>query len=487
VTNVYTLTATEQAAMLAKGEVSARELVAATLARIAAVDDRIGAFNHVMADSALAAADAADAARARGERQGPLAGIPIAIKDNICTTDAPTTCSSRILRGYTSPYEATVVAKLKAAGLIAVGKANMDEFAMGSSNENSGTRPVANPWDLSRVPGGSSGGSVAAVAAGEATVALGSDTGGSIRLPASYCGVVGMKPTYGAVSRYGLVAFASSLDQIGPISRSVRDNALLLQTIAGHDGHDSTSLPGATPDYSSQLGQSVQGLRVGVPKEMMGAGVAPDVAAAVSKAIAVLQEQGATIVEVSLPHSEYALPIYYLICTAEASSNLARYDGVRFGHRAADPVDLEDMFVRTRSEGFGAEVKRRIMLGTYALSAGYYDAFYGKAMQGRTLIIRDFERAFAQADVLISPTAPETAFRLGEKVDDPLAMYLADVMTTTVNLAGLPALSLPAGFDAQGLPIGVQLIGPALAEPMLYRVAEALETALGVADRRPAL
>jgi aspartyl-tRNA(Asn)/glutamyl-tRNA(Gln) amidotransferase subunit A len=484
---VLSLTATEQAALLAKREVSARELVAATLDRITAVNDRIGAYNHVMTDSALAAADASDAARLRGEAVGPLAGIPIAVKDNICTTDAPTTCSSRILNGYVSPYEATVVAKLKAAGLIAVGKANMDEFAMGSSNENSAVRPVANPWDLSRVPGGSSGGSAAAVAAMAATVSLGSDTGGSIRLPASYCGLVGMKPTYGAVSRYGLVAFASSLDQIGPFSRSVRDNALLLAAIAGHDVHDSTSLSGATPDYLAQIGQSVAGLRVGVPKEMMGAGVAPDVAAAVNKAIAVLESQGATIVEVSLPHSEYALPIYYLICTAEASSNLARYDGVRFGHRAADAVDLEDLFVRTRSEGFGPEVKRRIMLGTYALSAGYYDAFYGRAMQGRTLIIRDFERAFADADVLISPTAPETAFKLGEKVGDPLAMYLADVMTTTVNLAGLPALSLPAGFDGQGLPIGVQLIGPSLGEPTLYRVAAALEAALGVADRRPTL
>jgi aspartyl-tRNA(Asn)/glutamyl-tRNA(Gln) amidotransferase subunit A len=485
--SVITLTATEQAALLAKREVSARELVQATLDRIAAVDDRIGAYNHVMADSALAAADAADAARAAGTSPGPLAGIPIAVKDNICTTDAPTTCSSKILQGYTSPYEATVVQRLKAAGLIAVGKANMDEFAMGSSNENSATRQVANPWDLSRVPGGSSGGSAAAVAAGEATVSLGSDTGGSIRLPASYCGVVGMKPTYGTVSRYGLVAFASSLDQIGPISRSVRDNALLMQAIAGHDPHDSTSLAGVALDYGADIGKGVQGLRVGVPKEMMGDGVAPDVAAAVQQAISVLQEQGATIVEVSLPHSEYALPIYYLICTAEASSNLARYDGVRFGHRAEDAKDLEELFVRTRSEGFGPEVKRRIMLGTYALSAGYYDAFYGRAMQGRTLIIRDFERAFAQADVLISPTAPETAFKLGEKVGDPLAMYLADVMTTTVNLAGLPALSLPAGFDGQGLPIGVQLIGPSLGEPTLYRVASALEAALGVADRRPAL
>ncbi|MBC7541226.1 MAG: Asp-tRNA(Asn)/Glu-tRNA(Gln) amidotransferase subunit GatA [Candidatus Sericytochromatia bacterium] len=480
------LTATEQSALLAKGELSARELIEATLRRIEAVEPRIGAYNTVMAEQALAGADAADAARRAGTA-GPMAGIPIAVKDNICTLDSPTTCSSRILAGYVSPYEATVVTKLKAAGYIPIGKANMDEFAMGSSNENSATRTVANPWDLTRVPGGSSGGSVAAVAAGEATVALGSDTGGSIRLPASYCGVVGLKPTYGMVSRYGLVAFASSLDQIGPISRSVADNARLLQAIAGHDPRDSTSLPGSPTDFAAQLTAGVKGLRVGVPAEMMGDGVAPDVTATVQRAIAALKEQGAEIVEVSLPHSQYALPIYYLICTAEASSNLARYDGVRYGPRAADAQDLEDLYVRSRSAGFGPEVKRRIMLGTYALSAGYYDAFYGRAMQGRTLIIQDFVRAFAAVDVLISPTAPDTAFKLGEKVNDPLSMYLADVMTTTVNLAGLPSLSVPGGFDRLGLPIGIQLIGPAMGEPLLYRVAATLESTLGVSERRPTL
>jgi aspartyl-tRNA(Asn)/glutamyl-tRNA(Gln) amidotransferase subunit A len=383
-------------------------------------------------------------------------------------------------------YDATVTRKLQDAGLVGLGKANMDEYAMGSSNENSGYKPTRNPWDPTRVPGGSSGGSAAAVAAGEAIVALGSDTGGSIRQPAAFCGLVGMKPTYGLVSRYGLVAYASSLDQIGPLTRDVRDNALVLGAIAGHDPADSTSIPRPGQDYTTHLQAGVKGLRIGVIAELMGEGIAPDIRQAVEAAVQQLEAQGAQVDTVSLPHSKVALSTYYIVATAEASSNLARFDGVRYGVRAESPADLMDMYLRTRAK-FGAEVKRRIMLGTYTLAAGYFDAYYKKALQVRTLIKQDYEKAFERFDVLVSPTTPTTAFKLGEKTDDPLAMYLADIATIPINLAGVPALSQPCGFDAAGLPIGWQLIGKPLAEATLYQVAYAYEQATDHHTKRPAL
>ena len=486
---LFEMTAHELADKLAAREVSAREVTDSALARIAQAEERVRAYVTVTEDLARSQAEAVDAARARGERLSPLAGIPLALKDNLCTTGVETTCSSRILRGFVPPYSATVVEKLEAAGSVFVGKANLDEFAMGSSTENSAFHTSRNPWDLDRVPGGSSGGSTAAVAAGEAVWALGSDTGGSIRQPAAFCGVVGLKPTYGRVSRYGLIAFASSLDQIGPITRDVRDAALLLNVISGHDALDSTSVAQTVPDYTQSLGQSVRGMRLGVPREYFAQGVSPEVAASVRAAIDRLVGLGAEAEEVSLPHSEYALPTYYILAPAEASSNLARYDGVRYGHRTTRATSHVDLFEKSREEGFGGEVKQRIMIGTYALSAGYYDAFYLKAQRVRTLIKRDFDRAFERYDAIIAPTAPTAAFRVGE-VSDPLAMKLNDVLTIPANMAGIPAISLPCGFvpsDGGALPVGLQLMAPAFGEETLLRLAHAYEQATDWHTRRAPL
>ena len=456
---------------------SAVEIAQEALKRIDAVDSTIKSFLHVTADAALAQAKQVDAQIAAGDDIGVLAGIPIGIKDNMCTKGIPTTCASRILENFVPPYESTVTGKLLDAGAVMVGKTNLDEFAMGGSTENSAFHLTMNPWDVERVPGGSSGGSAAAVAAQECVVSLGSDTGGSIRQPASFCGVVGMKPTYGLVSRYGLVAFASSLDQIGPFARRVEDAAVLLQAIVGHDPKDSTSLKVETPDYTKALTPELKkGIKVGVIKETFGEGLEPDVKASLEEAIAQLKEMGAEIQEISCPTFTYGIPTYYIIAPSEASANLARYDGVRYGVRKENTEDLMEMYTKTRAEGFGPEVKRRIMIGTYALSAGYYDAYYLKAQKVRTLIKQDFEKAFESVDVLLSPTAPTTAFKAGEK-DDPLSMYLLDLMTIPVNLAGLPAISVPCGFDGKGLPIGMQLIGNVLQEEKILHVAHAYEKA----------
>lgn len=480
------LPAHELGDLLRGRKVSAEEICGSVLQRIDEVEKKTRAFITLDRDGALAQARRVDALLRGGAELPALAGIPVAIKDNICTRGLRTTCASKILANFVPPYDATVVTKLKTAEAVIVGKTNMDEFAMGSSTENSGFYPTRNPWDPSRVPGGSSGGSAAAVAAGETVCALGSDTGGSIRQPAAFCGVVGMKPTYGAVSRYGLVAFASSLDQIGPLARDVTDCALLLNAIAGHDPRDSTSAPGDPPDYTGFLKEDIRGFRVGIPREYLGEGLDEGVRAVFERACRVLEEAGATLAEATLPHSAYALPAYYLIAPAEASSNLARYDGVRYGYRAEDASDVVDMFNKTRSRGFGAEVKRRIMLGTYALSAGYYDAYYLKALRVRTLIKRDFDQAFEKFDVLLSPTSPTAAFLLGEKVDDPLKMYLSDIFTLAINLAGLPAISVPGGFW-EGLPIGIQFIGKSFAEGTLLHVAYAFEARTGYTSKRPAL
>ena len=468
------------AAEVRSGRVRAQAVLEEHLARIALAETDVHAFNLVTAEAARASADRVDASVDRGQEPGVLAGVPVALKDNLCTRGIPTTCSSRILGHWAPPYDATVVERLVSAGAVVVGKTNLDEFAMGSSTENSAFGPTRNPYDIRRVPGGSSGGSAAAVAAGFTTVAIGSDTGGSIRQPAALCGVVGVKPTYGLVSRYGLVAFASSLDQVGPFARTVADAALLLDVIAGPDPADSTSLARATPPASGRLGRGVEGLRVGVVAELAAApGIAADVSARTRQAADALAAAGATVEEVSVPAAVYGLSAYYLIAPAEASSNLSRYDGVRYGVRAsgAEVTDITEMYLRTRSAGFGAEVKRRIMLGTYALSAGYYDAYYGKAQQVRTLIIRDFESAYERFDVLLAPTAPTTAFELGAKTGDPLTMYLNDVCTIPSSLAGHPAMSVPFGTGDDGLPIGVQILAPALAEPLMFQVAASLEAA----------
>ena len=489
------MTALAVAAAVAAGERTARSVVQDCLDRIAERDGEIGAFNLVLAEEALADADRIDAAVARGESAGPLAGVPVALKDNLCTRGIPTTCSSRMLEGWRPPYSATVVERLRAAGAVIVGKTNLDEFAMGSSTENSAFGPTRNPHDTSRVPGGSSGGSAAAVAAGFALLALGSDTGGSIRQPAALCGVVGMKPTYGRVSRYGLVAFASSLDQIGPIGASVADAAACYEAIAGHDPLDSTSIDRPIEPVAAMLEDGVEGLRVGVLAELCGGGqseeaqvaggieaslsggvegVADDVLSKVESAARALEEAGAEVRTVSVPSAVLGLSAYYLIAPAEASSNLARYDGVRYGLRV-DAANAAEMNVATRTAGFGAEVKRRIMLGTYALSAGYYDAFYGKALRVRTLMLREFAAAYEDVDVLLCPTAPTTAFALGAKTADPLLMYLNDVCTIPSNLTGHPAISVPFGRGDDGLPVGVQIMGPALSERLIFRVAAALE------------
>jgi aspartyl-tRNA(Asn)/glutamyl-tRNA(Gln) amidotransferase subunit A len=468
------MTAHQLHQLLMRKEVTAREITEAVLRRVEEVEGRIHAYITPTPEMALEQADAADLRIQKGEA-GPMTGIPTAIKDVICTRGVRTTCGSHILENFIPPYDATVTQKLRAAGAVFIGKSNMDEFAMGSSTENSFYGPTRNPWDLDRIPGGSSGGSAAAAAADECIVSLGSDTGGSIRQPAACCGVVGMKPTYGRVSRYGLVAFASSLDQIGPFSKDVRDTALLLNTISGHDPRDSTSVDLPVPDFTQALVDDVRGMVLGVPRETFGQGVDPEVAGSVREAIEVLKRLGAKTVDVSLPHSDYALAVYYIIAPCEASSNLARYDGVKYGFRARGTEDLLDMYQETRWQGFGAEVKRRIMLGTYALSAGYYDAYYLKASRVRTLIRQDFEKAFETCDAIVLPTAPTPAFRIGEKVDDPLQMYLSDIFTIPCNLAGLPGLSLPCGFSREGLPIGLQVLGNFFQEEKILRVAHAFE------------
>ncbi len=469
---------------LRRREISAQELVEYYLERIRRLDPQIKAYLTVCEEEARRQAREADRRLSAGEEL-PLLGVPLAIKDNICTRGVRTTCASKILENFVPPYDATVIERLKAAGAILLGKTNLDEFAMGSSTENSAFFPTRNPWDTERVPGGSSGGSAAAVAADLCAGALGSDTGGSIRQPASFCGVVGFKPTYGRVSRYGLVAFASSLDQIGPLTRTVADTALLLQVIGGPDERDTTSWPEPQPDYLAELEKPLSSLRLGIPKEAFGEGLSPEVRRVLEEALREAEKLGHEIREVSLPHLEYALPAYYIIAPAEASSNLARYDGVKYGFRAPGR-DLIDMYKKTRSQGFGAEVKRRIMLGTYALSAGYYEAFYRKASQVRTLIIRDFEEAFRQADLILMPASPTPAFRLGEKTDDPLKMYLSDIYTIPVNMAGLPGLSLPVGFTENRLPVNLQVIGPQLADALVLAFGRALEAALTL-DLKPPL
>ena len=474
--NAVDPSAIETAAAVRSGDLSAVEVLETSLTRIEEREGEIHAFNLVLAEEARETARRVDDAVAGGADPGALAGVPVALKDNLCTKGVETTCSSRILEGWKPPYDATVVQRLAAAGAVMVGKTNLDEFAMGSSTENSAFGPTHNPRDLSKVPGGSSGGSAAAVAAGFATLALGSDTGGSIRQPAALCGVVGMKPTYGLVSRLGLIAFGSSLDQIGPFSHSVADAALLLEVMGGHDPGDSTSLDTEVPAVSTHLDDGVSGMRVGLISEMMGEGIAPDVAARTRAAAESLAAAGAIVEEVSVPAVVYGLSAYYLVAPAEASSNLARYDGVRYGMRVEAPT-VGEMIEATRTAGFGDEVKRRIMLGTYALSAGYYDAFYGKALKVRTLIRRDFDAAYGDFDVLLSPTSPSTAFEMGSKTADPLSMYLNDLCTIPSNLAGHPAMSVPFGSGEDGLPVGVQVLAPALGEVPMFRAAAVLEAA----------
>lgn len=469
------LTAAQLLEKLRSGDISPKDAVTAALDRIHATDGGIQAYLFVNDDQALAEAARLESA----DRSLPLYGVPVTVKDNMCTADMPTTCASKILAGWRPPYDATVVARLRAAGAVVIGKTNMDEFAMGSSCENSGFHPTRNPWDLERVPGGSSGGSAAAMAADQGFIALGSDTGGSIRQPASFCGISGLKPTYGAVSRYGLVAFASSLDQIGPLTKDVTDTALLCNVICGHDPMDSTSIKREYPaDYTAFLKPELKGMTVGVIEELMGEGITPGVKDLVAQAIKVLESNGANIVSVSLPNVPYCIPVYYLIAPAEASSNLARYDGVQYGMRAGDAEDIIAMYGKTRRQGFGDEVKRRIMLGTYALSAGYYDAYYLRALKVRTLVVRDFNRAFEQCDILVSPSTPGTPFKLGELVDDPIAMYLNDLCTVSVNLAGLPGMSVPCGLS-DGLPVGLQFIGKPFGEPDILKAAFSYEQAAG--------
>jgi aspartyl-tRNA(Asn)/glutamyl-tRNA(Gln) amidotransferase subunit A len=458
-------------------KISAIALAESFYAKIESDDRQIGAYLELSKDRALAKAAEMDALADKGEKLPPLGGVPVGIKDVMVTRGVRTTAGSKILDNYIPPYDCTAVARMEAAGAVVLGKMNCDEFAMGSSNENSAWKPVHNPRDLTRVPGGSSGGSAAAVAADMAVVTLGSDTGGSIRQPASFCGVVGLKPTYGRVSRYGLIAFASSLDHIGPLGKTVKDVATVLQTIAGRDLMDSTSADIPIPDYVVELEKPVRGLKIGVAEEYLGEGLDPEVRAAIANAVEKLSKLGCDIVDVSLPHTQYAISAYYIIATAEASSNLARFDGVRYGYRASDAKTLSEMYRRTRDQGFGAEVKRRIMLGTYALSAGYYDAYYLKAQKVRALLTRDFEQAFKKVDVIVTPTSPTTAFKLGEKVDDPLAMYLADIYTVTANIAGVPGISVPCGETKEKLPIGLQILGKHFDEATILRVAAAYESA----------
>lgn len=478
-TALHELSIEEAARLLASREASSVELTDACLARVEATDAKVGSFLAVTAELAREQARQADARIARGEA-APLTGVPIGLKDIFLTKGVPTTCASKILEGFTPTFDGTVVERLKQAGAVLVGKLNMDEFAMGSSCENSALGTTRNPWNLARVPGGSSGGSAAAVAARQVLGSFGTDTGGSIRLPASYCGITGLKPTYGRVSRFGVIAFASSLDQVGPMAASARGTAMLLQAVAGRDPRDSTSIDAPVPDYTAALakkGERLDGLTLGVPREYFIGGLDPGVDAAVKAALDRLRDLGAKLVDVSLPHTEYAVATYYIVATAEASSNLGRYDGVRYGLRRGEDSGIKDMYGESRDAGFGTEVKRRIMLGTYVLSAGYYDAYYSKAMRVRTLIRRDFEEAFRCRDAIVAPTAPGTAFELGSRTDDPLKMYLSDILTISVNLAGLPGMSVPCGFDGDGLPVGLQLIGRPLDETGLLRVAAAYEDA----------
>ena len=483
----YNLTIEEALALLRKRDISSVELTQSVLERIEAIDGTIDAFLTISAEKAIKQAEAADRAYAEGTA-GPLTGVPLAIKDVLCTKGLRTTCGSKILENFSPPYDAAVIEKLDDAGAIMVGKLNMDEFAMGSSTEHSAFKKTRNPWDTDRTPGGSSGGSAAAVAADMCLGALGSDTGGSIRQPASHCGVVGMKPTYGRVSRFGLVAYASSLDQIGPITKTVTDNAILLSTIAGYDRRDSTSVPQEVPDYTNYLKQELKGVRVGIPKEYNNIeGVDPEVKKAVETAIETIVGLGAEPIEVSLPRSEYVVAAYYIIAPCEASSNRARYDGVKYGYRFENADHLLDMYHRTRSNGFGTEVQRRIIIGTYALSAGYYDAYYGKASQVRTLIMEDFKQAFETCDVLLAPVAPTPAFKIGEKTDDPLTMFLCDIFTLSANLTGMPGISVPCGFSSDGLPIGLQILGKHFDEGTLLNIAYQFEQTTEFHKRKPNL
>ena len=483
---LHALTLHEAQQRLAAGDLTAVRLTEAVLERIDSVEPTVRAYLSLDREGAIAQAEAADAARAAG-RGGPLCGLPLALKDVLCTTDLPTTCGSRMLEHFVAPYDATVVSRLRQAGAVLLGKLAMDEFAMGSTSEHCAFQVVQNPWKPGHVAGGSSGGSAAAVAADECLASLGSDTGGSIRQPASLCGTVGMKPTYGRVSRYGLVAFASSLDQVGPLTKDVRDCALMLNAICGHDPLDSTSIDRPVPDFTAALQDGLQGVRVGVPREYFGQGLDPEVEQVARTAIAMLQEAGAEIVEVTLPHTDYCVAVYYLIAPAEASSNLARFDGVRYGYRDRSADALLEMYNRSRSQGFGDEVKRRILIGTYALSAGYYDAYYKKASQVRTLIKEDFARAFASCDLLVSPVVPTPAWAIGAGADDPLSLYLSDILTLSANLAGTPGMSVPCGFSSQGLPIGVQLQAAHFQEEILLRAAHNLEQRAGVVGRKPPL
>ncbi len=495
--NIIELSAVELRDKIASGEISAAQATDAYLSAVESTEPTIGAFVEVLTDRARQRAAQIDAKRASGDSLGALAGLPIAIKDNMCTTYGRTTCASKILANFEAPYMGTVPAMLEAADAVVIAKANMDEFAMGSSTENSAIAPTRNPWDTDRVPGGSSGGSAAAVAARQCVAALGSDTGGSIRQPAAFCGVVGFKPTYGRVSRYGLVAYGSSLDQIGPLTRDVADAALLTNAIAGYDPRDSTSLKADVPDYLATIDQPIDHLRIGLPKEFYSDALAPEINAAIHKAAETYKAAGAEVIEISLPHSRvdrdpdgnlssYAVACYYIVAMAEASSNLARFDGVHYGHRTdADVSDIIELYSKSRAEGFGEEVKRRIILGSYTLSAGYYDAYYNKALKVRRLIKNDFDKAFQSCDVVLCPVTPTTAFDIGEKTDDPLTMYLADIYTISVNLAGLPAMTIPTGLASDGMPIGMQLIGPALSEQTILRAGRMYETASGIMRLNP--
>lgn len=484
---LHELTIEKASELLHKKEISSRELVSAYLERIESADSKIGAYITVAQKTALEKADISDKTIRDGSRL-PLTGIPIAVKDVVCTQGLTTTCASKILAAFVPPYNATVIEKLHAQGAIILGKTNMDEFAMGSSTESSAFKLTRNPWDMNRIPGGSSGGSAACVAADMAAGALGSDTGGSIRQPASHCGVVGMKPTYGRVSRFGLVAYASSLDQIGPFAKSVRDCAILMNAIAGYDPADSTSVPKSVPDYTAALTHGLKGVRIGLPREYLAAeGLHPDVKHSMENAVKTFERMGAELLEIPLPHTRYVVAVYYVIAPCEASSNLARYDGVKYGFRDKNPQDLIEMYRATRSQGFGAEVQRRIIIGTYCLSAGYYDAYYGKASQVRTLIMQDFKNAFESCDLILSPVAPTPAYPIGENTDDPLTMYLSDIFTLSANLAGIPGISVPCGFSKEGLPIGLQLMGNHFNEEMLLKVAYNFEQATDFHQKKPDL
>lgn len=473
--DLYTLTAHEIRDMIKEKKISSKEATQAALNRINQVEDKVESYVTVLSDEAIAQAEAIDNKIAKGEDVGALAGVPMALKDNMCTKDVLTTCSSKMLYNFKPPYDATVTEKLSNAGTVLLGKLNMDEFAMGSSTENSYFKKTKNPYDITKVPGGSSGGSAACVSADEAYFTLGSDTGGSIRQPASFCGCVGLKPTYGSVSRYGLIAFASSLDQIGPMTKDVKDCAMVLNQIAGYDSKDSTSVNIQHPNFEKALTGDIRGLKIGMPKEYFGAGIDSEVTDAITAAVNNMKAEGAEYSDMSLPLNEYALPAYYMISSAEASSNLARFDGVKYGYRAEKFSDLIDLYCQTRSEGFGAEVKRRIMIGTYALSSGYYDAYYKKAQQVRTMVMNDFTKAFETYDVLVTPTSPTTAFGIGEKTSDPLQMYMGDICTVSVNIGGLPAIVIPCGYDKAGLPIGIQIIGKPFDEATVLNAAYALE------------